>query len=196
MKCLKKIVHSFESHGLCKSIFWLFFGYFRVNEFLVYRIDLDEMEGQVEDSSDELNLKLADREEIERIRIDPNFKTSEVHISSYLKVSDCFIGYIDGSPVHIMWVFRKGDDSRLFSLSATQAELNYCFTPDNCRGKGIYVRMIAKAIRRLKSEGIKSVYMATHITNIPAQKAISRAGLHHIGAIKNYGIFHRPKWSE
>ena len=192
-KFFNKAMLAIKTYGPIKAIYWMLFGYFQVNKFMVYRQLLDKSVC-TDDVDDDLSVKYYLPEELEPIRKNPDFNTYEVSISSYLKTSGCLIGYINEMPAHIMWIFRKGDDSRLFDLQQDEAELNYCYTPESFRGRGVYARMIRKASDILKSEGISMLYMATHETNDAAQKAITRAGLVKIGTVSNFGMFYRPKW--
>lgn len=182
-----------KTYGPAKAIYWLIFGYFRINRFLAYRMSLDGyMSGEKKD--DELTVKFYLPGELGQLHQNPEFNTYEAFIASHLKTSGCLVGYINERPAHIMWIFRQGDDSRLFDLGQHEAELNYCYTPPSCRGKGIYARMIKKAAETLSKQGVSCLYMATHETNDAAQKAITRAGLTEVGAVTNYGVFYRPKW--
>lgn len=190
---INKAKVAINTYGPVKALFWMIFGYFRINKFIVYHMLLDENKECKGDDHD-LLVKLLHPDELSVIRVNPEFNTYEVSISTYLKTSGCLVGYIDSSPVQINWLFRKGDDSRLFDLQENEAELNYCFTPASLRGRGIYVRMIKKIVCILNKQGVSDLYLATHETNKSAQKAINRAGFTKVGAITNYGVFYRPKW--
>lgn len=193
-RLLNRVSASIKTYGLFESVFWLIFGYFRVNEFYIYLLSVTDALSADSGAAASLWVKRATDEDIVLLQRSRDFKTPDVYIRSYLKASRCLIGFSNGEPAHIMWVFLRGDDSRLFCLNDGEAELNYCYTPPRFRGTGIYSEMIRAAARMLKEDGITRCYMATHRTNTAAQKAIDRAGLKKIGAIKQYGIFFRPKW--
>jgi ribosomal protein S18 acetylase RimI-like enzyme len=182
-----------KTHGPAKAIYWLFFGYFKVNRFLVYRMSLEGcVSGYQKD--DELAVRFYLSGELGQLYQNPEFNTYETFIATHLKTSGCLVGYINEKPTHIMWIFSQGDDSRLFDLGQYEAELNYCYTPPSCRGKGIYSRMIRKAAALLREQGISCLFIATHETNDAAIKSISRSGMKFVGTVVNYGVFYRPKW--
>jgi RimJ/RimL family protein N-acetyltransferase len=191
-KLFTKILISLKSQGISRSIFWLFFGYFQINDFAIFRKENDAAE-DIENQSG-LILVSASANDIERLKNNPDFQTPEAFISSHIRTSGCFLGIMENTPVHVMWVFKSGDESRFFDLKKGEAELNYCYTPGKFRGKGIYASMINKAVQLLKSQGIRTVYMATHSTNAAAKKAIRKAAFHEAGTLRHYGIFFRPKY--
>lgn len=192
-KFYNKVKWAIKTYGPIKSIYWMVFGYFKINKFIIYSLRLTDHDFSSEQDVD-LSIEFYHPNDIDFLRDNAEFNTYETFISSYLKASGCFIGYLNNRPAHIMWIFRKGDDSRLFDLKEDEAELNYCYTPEDLRGKGIYSRMIRKASGILKNQGATCLYMATHETNEAAQKAILRSGLIEIGNVKNYGVLYRPKW--
>lgn len=193
-KLIQKAVCSLKTHGIFKSIFWLLFGYVKVNKFYIFMISLDNNLNYAEKTDCALQVKVATHQDISSLKLNPDFQTPEVFISEYLSADKCLIGICNGEPAHIMWIFKKFDDSRMFRLNEGESEINHCFTAERFRGKGIYKNMISKAVNILSKEGIKTCYMATHSTNIHSQKAILSVGFKKIGTIKHYGFCYRPKW--
>lgn len=189
------LMASFRADGVYRSLYWMVFGYVHKNEFVVFKTDTGGASRSAGDWR-RLSVKIAEAEDLETIRGKEDFQTREAFIDRYRRVNSCLVGYYDGKPAHIMWIFRHGDYSRFFSLGQNEAEINFCYTAPAFRGKGIYSMMIGAALDLLKKQGVKTVYMATHSTNGPATKAISRAGFKRAGACSHYGIFYRPKWKE
>lgn len=180
--------------GLMKFLYWTMFGYAGRNEFVLFRVDLSKM-NRFDKGIPGLEIREADRKALEEARTNPAFSTKEAFVDQFSNPTRCLIGHYQGEPAHLMWVFEKGGSSRFFSLREGEAELCYCFTAGKFRGKGIYTAMISGALKYLKERNFSAAYMATHVTNEPAIKAITRGGFEEAGRISHYGIFYRPKWN-
>ncbi|HBG45917.1 MAG TPA: hypothetical protein DDW94_02905 [Deltaproteobacteria bacterium] len=194
-RLLNEAVAALKTGGFLKSLYWTVFGYAGRNEFVLFRADLKKTGGYSGNGIPGLELKTVDAEALGSLRENPAFRTKEAYADKYSSPSGCLVGMYRGEPAHLMWVFEKNGSSRFFTLLDREAEIGYCFTADRFRGKGIYTAMISGALEYLKGRNFSAVYMATHVTNLPAIKAITRAGFEEAGRISHYGIFHRPKWN-
>jgi len=186
-KIVKKFSVSLKTFGIRRTLFWIYFGYLKINTFFLYKKDLRE---------ETLSLAVPSNVSIEKIPIDKLrlLRESERHlpIEFYYDLIDgvetCFIAYIDNQPAHIMWIYFKANPSRFFSLDDGEAEIGYMVTLPQFQRMGINPIVITNAFRWLKENGYGKIYISTHRDNVAAIKSIERSGFKRIGEVKYYGL--------
>jgi RimJ/RimL family protein N-acetyltransferase len=101
--------------------------------------------------------------------------------------NDAYSLFYNGRLAHISWLITSDHDRqrpvRNLKLRPGEAEITYCFTLPEFRGKGLMAFAIRYLSELAKSAEIKRVFMITSIRNAAAQRGIEKAGFVRQGKI-------------
>jgi len=189
---LKKGMASLRSKGVKETLYWVHFGYLKVNKFILYRRELDKSFPEVAQGEDIL-IKQVSLQDLQKIRENHLKLSEEFFCDIYEGAKTCFVGFVGGKVAHIMWVFFAGDRSRFFDLKEKEAEINYGATLPEFRGLNLYPLTVRSICKWLKQNEYRWLYGAIHDKNVNAIRAIGKCGFEKIGAIKHISVW-RPKW--
>jgi hypothetical protein len=184
----KKLLVSLNTHGLWKTLFWIYFSYLKVNRFLLYKKDLSEGIPKIENPN-KVIIEKTSIQDLEHIRVSGRKLPMEFYCDVIEGANTCFIAFVHGAPAHIMWVYFGGDKSRFFKLGEKEAELCYAITLPEYKGLGIYPIMATSICNWLVENKYQKVFGSIHEENVAAIKSIERSGFKKIGEVKYYGIF-------
>lgn len=115
----------------------------------------------------------------------------EFHIDQIRRTSGCCVGFVEGVPAYVHWIFEPGDPSRFLRLHEGTAEINYILTMPAFRGRGLCPAAMEFTRRQLRNRGISTIYAVVHEANVASLKALRRAGLREIGIVTTIGRVHR-----
>jgi len=191
-KTPKKGMATLCSKGIDETLYWFYFGYLKVNRFLLFRRELDNPFPEVS-QRDDILIKQISVQELQKIRENHPKLSEEFFCDIYEGAKTCFVGFVDGKVAHIMWVFFAGDRSRFFNLEEKEAEINYAATLSQFRGLNLYPLTVRSISKWLKENEYRWLYGAIHDKNINAIKAIGKCGFEKIGKIRHISVW-RPKW--
>ena len=94
-----------------------------------------------------------------------------------------FGAFCNGAFAHISWLIAGGPDGdgikppRLVGLRPGEAEITYCVTLPEYRGRQIYPFVISRLFQEARARGIREIFMVTRSGNIASQRGILTAGL-------------------
>ena len=166
-KTPKKGMATLCSKGIDETLYWFYFGYLKVNRFLLFRRELDNPFPEVS-QRDDILIKQISVQELQKIRENHPKLSEEFFCDIYEGAKTCFVGFVDGKVAHIMWVFFAGDRSRFFNLEEKEAEINYAATLSQFRGLNLYPLTVRSISKWLKENEYRWLYGAIHDKNINA----------------------------
>ena len=115
----------------------------------------------------------------------------------FLADKAAFGAFYRGAFAHISWMIAGGPDSdrvrppRLVGLRPGEAEITYCVTLPEFRGRQIYPFAISRLFQEARARGIREIFMVTRSGNIASQHGILRAGLTRVrGRIFYLHVYH------
>ncbi len=189
---IKKGIASLHSKGLRETLYWVYFGYLKVNRFFLFRKDLNDPFPEVL-QRDGILIKKISLQELEELRRNYSNLPEEFYCDTYEGAKKCFVGFVNGNVTHIMWVFFERDRSRFFNLKEGEAEINYGATLPQFRGLNLYPLTMRSINKWLKENNYRWLYGAIHDKNINAIRAIGKCGFEKIGEINHISVW-RPRW--
>jgi ribosomal protein S18 acetylase RimI-like enzyme len=101
----------------------------------------------------------------------------------FLADEAAFGAFYHGAFANISWMITGGPDSdrvrppRLVWLRPGEAEITYCATLPESRGRQIYPFVISRLFQEARTRGIREIFMASKSGNIASQVGILNAGL-------------------
>jgi len=135
---------------------------------------------------------------MEKVRKKGGALAWEFSCDIYDGVKDCFVYKKKGVIGHISWVYYREDPNRLINLSDDEAEIKYCLTLPEFRGRGIYPAVLKKIQSYLKDGGIRRAFICVERGNTPSIRGIEKAGFRPVAStrlIKVCGIQVNRKFS-
>jgi ribosomal protein S18 acetylase RimI-like enzyme len=100
----------------------------------------------------------------------------------------CWV-WLEGVPAGILWT---APDSPLLRTDAGEAVIVDLYTVPTFRGRGVASALITGACRRLRDEGIGTVFATVETRNIASQRAFERCGFEAVGRITVQGWLRPP----
>jgi len=94
-----------------------------------------------------------------------------------------FGAFYNGAFAHISWMIAGGPDGdrvkppHLVGLRPGEAEITYCVTLPEYRGRQLYPFAISRLFQEARARGIREIFMVTRSGNIASQRGILTAGL-------------------
>ena len=104
----------------------------------------------------------------------------------YVADTAAFGAFYNGAFAHISWMIAGGPDSdsikppRLVGLRPGEAEITYCVTLPEYRGRQIYPFVISRLFQEARARGIREIFMVTRSGNVASQHGILKAGLNRL----------------
>ena len=102
----------------------------------------------------------------------------------YDNVEEFYIAEKYGSLKHISWVYYSEHPNRLLKLGPKDAEIKYCLTMPEFRGRGIYPLVLREIIRNNSQLGILNTYICVKDDNFSSIRGIEKAGYKFIKRIR------------
>lgn len=110
-----------------------------------------------------------------------------------LGFNDAYLLTVDGAPASIGWLIPSADYRRLpvrfLALRNDEAEIGFCVTHSELRGRGLYPHLVRDLCRTAAASGVRRVFVITGQTNVASQRGIEKAGFARCGT-----IVHRVLW--
>jgi len=192
VRIFKKLLISLRTLGVRRTLFWICFGYLKVNRFILFRRRLDNPFPDVL-RRDNVLVKQITLRKLKEVRKNNPKLPEEFSCDIFQGGKTCFMGSVDEKVAHIMWVFFPEDRSRFFNLKEGEAEINYAITLPEFRGLNLFPLTVKSINNWLRENQYKWLYGAIHDKNVNSIKAIEKCGFEKIGEIKHIS-FWRPKW--
>jgi len=98
-------------------------------------------------------------------------------------VTDFFVAKDSSGIQCICWIYYPEDHNRILKLMQCEAEIKFCLTLPDARGKGLYPMVINAILDYLGSKGFSKAYMCVHKDNKSSIRGIEKAGFARIGSV-------------
>ena len=188
---LRQFQISANQRGIGTTLYWAAFGYLKPNRFRVLARDLA---ATVHGSTHpDLTVELWDSARIASWRAGREGLTTEFFQNDIDGVELCSVALIDGEVAGLIWIYRYGDNSRLFSLRDTDAELNNGYVFPKYRNKGVFKQVIDYACGWLEQKRYLTAYAMVHWDNEPSLRAFRDIGFEVQGKVSHFLVW-RPKF--
>ena len=100
-------------------------------------------------------------------------------------VKDFYIVVSDTQEIqHVSWIYYEKDPNRFMRLEPGHAEIKYCLTLPEFRGRGIYPRVLKMIVARLTEKGIERVFICVKADNHASLRGVEKAGFTRVGQIR------------
>lgn len=185
---------SIISRGFPGTLKWIYSGYFKVNNFIVFYKDLTQpfrarktsteikcIRGSVE------NLRAIRESEKEILPIE--FYADTVHL-----LSTPYFAFLNDNIAAIHWLVYPGEKSRFLTLKEGDVEINYNTVLKKYRARRIAESLMHFMINACQEEGHKRMFGVVHVSNIPQYKPMLRLGFEPVEVLTHFGL-KRPKAS-
>lgn len=186
---------SLKSRGIWGTLRWFYYGYFKVNNFIVFYKNLDQ---PVDNLTKDISLKCikGSIETLKRIReqeravLPIEFYSDIVH-----ELSTPYLAFFNDNIAAIHWLVYPVERSRFLELSREgDIEINYNTVLPEYRGRRIAQSLMCFMIHSCQEDGLKRMFGVVHVSNIPQYKPMLRLGFEPIEVLTHFGI-NRPKAS-
>ena len=162
---------------------------FRNDSIIVYSLDLSNVCMKNQNCFEVFNIRKGNLLEIDRLRKNQKFAYWEFYCDKYDGVKDFYISVCEEVLQHISWIYYKEDPNRILRLGDYGAEIKYCLTIPEYRGKGIYPKVLTAIACYLKKMEFKHLFICVEKNNIPSIRGIEKAGFKVIKKIKLIKLF-------
>lgn len=152
---------------------------------LIYAFDTSQLHQSHRCSSGEITIRKGTVEDLNRNmrRFDPVPWEFQCHI--YDNVKDLYIAVSDTGVIqHVSWVYYEKDPNRIVKLGPGQAEIKYCLTIPEFRGRGIYPRVLKTIVSRLAEQEIRRVFICVKADNHASLRGVEKAGFTQVDRVR------------
>jgi RimJ/RimL family protein N-acetyltransferase len=184
---IKKGIATLRSKGIKQTFYWFYFGYFKTNTFYLLKRELSE-EIPIVDNPQNIVVKNVPIEILKEIRESKEKMPMEFYCDLFDGAKTCFIGFVNGQPAHISWVYFQEQLSNFFKLSEKEAELNYSITLPEFRGLSLFRLVTANIFQWLKQNNYERMFASPHSDNIASIKSLKRSGFKKYGEVRRGGF--------
>lgn len=162
---------------------------FSIDIIFIYGTDISRNKKQLSKTSNTIDIKRGSLNELEKAII--NFKSVpwEFRCHLYDGVDDFFIAGENGSIQHISWIYYSSHPNRILRLGPKDAEIKYCLTLPDFRGRCIYPSVLINIVQYLFQKGFRRVFICTKKDNRASIRGIEKAGLDVIGKTRLIKLF-------
>jgi RimJ/RimL family protein N-acetyltransferase len=188
---LRQLNVSVRQRGLRKTLYWAAFGYLKPNRFCIVAKTLPD--------DDKMSLapgatyEVWDAARVAMWRRGRRDMPPELFQDSIDGVRACSVALVDGEIAAFIWIFRRGDVSRLFDLHDGEAEVNYGAVLGPYQRHGLFRGVLRCASAWLAERGHHTVYASVHATNTRSLRAFAACGFTPVGTVAHFA-FYRPKY--
>lgn len=188
---LNEFKNSFMSRGVLGTLKWGYYGFLKVNNFIVFYRDISlPIDSRFLREDIEIrNVSLLD---LKRIRINYDKLPFEFYCDETQGFQNCYVAFYEGRPAAIHWLVRPGEKSRFLNLEAGDVELNYNVVVPQFRGKRLAETLMAFIISDALKKGMKRIFGVVHVSNIPQYKPMLRLGFTPVECLTHFFVW-RPK---
>ncbi len=107
----------------------------------------------------------------------------------YDDVQDFFIYKENGKIGHISWLYYMGDPNRILRLGDEEAEVKFCLTLPEHRGKGLYPAALKVIQGYLKDRGYRRCFICVKDDNVSSIRGIEKSGYRLAGSVRVRKVF-------
>jgi ribosomal protein S18 acetylase RimI-like enzyme len=107
----------------------------------------------------------------------------EFQCNFFDNITDFFIAKNSNGIQHISWIYYAEDHNRILKLGTSDAEIKFCLTLPEARGKGLYPKVINAILGYLRDKGMTHVFMCVHKDNTSSIRGIEKAGFERVAAL-------------
>lgn len=164
----------------------------------VYEYDIRQAERIASDSPGQSSIRRGSVEDLARnsSRFDPPPWEFQCHI--YDRVKEFYVAVSERREIeHISWVYYTDDPNRFISLRSGEAEIKYCLTLPECRGRGLYPRVLKTIASQLLRQGVRRVFICVNADNHASIRGVMKAGfvrVDRVRVVKVFGIQVSKRW--
>lgn len=193
MPSISDVTQSFKSRGVLGTLRWIAVGPLRVNNFLVFHMDLRRPFTPTP-VPDGLELRRSSVEELRHLRTGRSDLPVEFYCDQTHGFTLPFLAFSNGELAAIHWLVLPGQRSRFLDMKAGDVELNYNTVLPPFRGKRIAQILMSHIVAQSQTEGHQHMFGVVHAANIPQFKQMLDMGFRPVEVVSHFG-FSRPKAS-
>jgi GNAT superfamily N-acetyltransferase len=191
MSFLTDFSQSVKSRGVLGTLRWIAVGPLRVNNFLVFHIDLRKPFSPTP-VPETLELKCSSVEELKRLRSGRDDLPVEFYCDETHGFTKPFLAFSGGEMAAIHWLVMPGQRSRFLDMKPGDVELNYNTVLPPFRGKRIAQILMSYLVSWSASQGHQHMFGVVHAANIPQFKQMLDMGFRPVEVVSHFGLS-RPK---
>jgi len=191
VKLIRKIVRSLNSRGLGGTLLWFIFGYFSINKFIVFYLNLEK---PFEPSQPGPSVKISkiSIDTLNLIRAGAKDLPIEFYCDETHGFTIPYVAEVDGEIAAIHWLVKPGEKSRFLELGAGDLEMNFNTVLPKFRDKRLAELLMAKLISSCSGGDFKRMFGVVHVSNVPQYKQMIRLGFEPVEVVTHFGMY-RPK---
>lgn len=178
--------------GLTTALYWSVFCYLRRNTFVGFVRD-PRADARTPTSYPGASFDVWSAEDMRRWSGDHDDAPTQCFRDVVDGVSSAMVALIDGELAAFIWMYRRGDFSRMFPLGPTDVELNHGIVLPAFRRRRLFTPLLSQACVRLAADGCRRVYAVVHTENHPSLRAFRAAGFAEFGR-RTHFLAYRPKF--
>ncbi|MDZ7697270.1 MAG: hypothetical protein U5R49_10220 [Deltaproteobacteria bacterium] len=185
---------SLISRGFVNTLKWIYYGYFKANNFIVFYKNLTQP-SPAGSTNTYVKCIRASLDTLRAIRgkeketLPVEFYADTVH-----HLSTPYLAFLDDNVAAIHWLVYPGEESRFLTLLEGDVEINYNTVLKEYRGRRIAESLMCFMINACQEEGQKRMFGVVHVSNIPQYKPMLRLGFEPVEVLTHFGLS-RPKAS-
>lgn len=145
---------------------------FSLAKILIFVRELDAFED--EDCENGL-IRRGSLDRLAELRKHSEYNLWEFSCDIYDGVKDFFVYEDEGRVAHISWIYFNNSPNRIIRLKGNEAEIKYCYTLREFRGRSIYPQVLRTIQGYLKGKNCKRVFISVKSDNLPSIRGIRKA---------------------
>lgn len=164
---------------------------FRYEEIQIFFIDLSKIDSRAIKHQPNSEIIKGDIKDLDQYKQNLTVIPWEMRCHLIDNVKDFIIYQDEGIIQHISWVYYKDNPNRLIRLYEDDAEIKYCLTFEEYRGRGIYPQVLKYIVDDLCRKGFKRVFICVRSDNMQSIRGIQKAGFKYLDTIclkKMFGV--------
>lgn len=188
---LETLNNSLMSRGLWGTLQWAYYGYLKVNNFIVFYRD-PSLPVDLRLLGKDIEMKNVSLSELRRLRGQHDRLPFEFYCDETQGFKNCYVAISEGHLAAIHWLVGPGENSRFLNLTTGDVELNYNTVLPQFRGRRLAEMLMSFIINDSFNIGVERIFGVVHVSNIPQYKPMLRLGFTPVECLTHFFIW-RPK---
>ncbi len=191
MPSTSDLVQSLRARGIVGTIRWVAVGMLRVNNFLVFHLNLQKAK-PAPPPPEGVQLRQSSVEELRQIRAARPGLPVEFYCDETHGFTTPFLALCDGQVAAIHWLVFPGQRSRFLDMRPGDVELNYNTVLPEFRGRRLAQYLMAYLVDWARDAGHTRMFGVVHAANIAQFKPMLDLGFRPVEVVTHFAMS-RPK---
>lgn len=182
-RIIKILLTQFHQLSISEFLMLILKNVYQSDPLLIYTYNLKHFTKEASTELTDYDVSKGTLTDLETVKKPINPIPWEFQCNIFDKVTDFFVAKDSNGIKCICWIYYSEDHNRILKLGPNEAEIKFCLTLPEARGKGLYPAVINAILKYLKDNGLANVYMCVHKDNKSSIRGIEKAGFERVSAL-------------